>query len=500
MRASMGDVLTDQQIAALRTAFDDLDYTVDHVVGTIGEEAHRALARNSTVAAVRALVNRRDPIAILTSLWPLQQPVGRDDAERALPGLVQPLIDAGMLSGSANEVRAEVDIRPYGSDDGAGGWVVSDLSPNLDGIVAPIRPDFVLGVSSASTTLAQLTVREPVGRALDLGTGCGVQALHLARHAGTIVATDLNPRALTLAAVTLGLNQVAADLRLGDLYEPVGNEQFDLITTNPPYVMSPPRTEAERLTYREGNHAADGLVEQVVRRGVEHLSDGGTLQVLGNWAHPVNGDWQERLQGWVEPTGCDAHVVQRETLDPCEYIEIWLADAGLAGSPEYARRYAEWLDYFQQLGIAGVGMGWITLHRTNRDVPRLDFEDWPYPLEQPIGPAVRAHRLGVEIERQLSDADLLGRRWTLAADVIQESIALPGSADPQHVVFRQQRGFRRAVEADTSLAGILGACDGELPLGQVVDAVARILSVDPVALRAETLPRVRQLIRTALLS
>ena len=50
-------------------------------------------------------------------------------------------------------------------------------------MITPIRPDFVLGVSSASSTLAQLTVRDPVGRALDLGTGCGVQSLHLARHA-----------------------------------------------------------------------------------------------------------------------------------------------------------------------------------------------------------------------------------------------------------------------------------------------------------------------------
>ena len=78
-------------------------------------------------------------------------------------------------------MRAEIDIRPYASDDGDF-WVVSDLSPNLDTAVAPMRPDLVLGVSAASTTLAQLTIRRPVDRALDLGTGCGVQSLHLAQH------------------------------------------------------------------------------------------------------------------------------------------------------------------------------------------------------------------------------------------------------------------------------------------------------------------------------
>ena len=66
----------------------------------------------------------------------------------------------------------------------------------------------MLGVSAASASLAQLTLRRPVGRALDLGTGCGVQSLHLARHADAVVATDLNPRALDLARITFALNGI----------------------------------------------------------------------------------------------------------------------------------------------------------------------------------------------------------------------------------------------------------------------------------------------------
>ena len=75
-----------------------------------------------------------------------------------------------------------MDLRPYATDE-ADFLVFSDLTPGLDTQSTPMRPDFVLGLSSASSTLAQLTVRRPVGSALDLGTGCGVQTLHLARHA-----------------------------------------------------------------------------------------------------------------------------------------------------------------------------------------------------------------------------------------------------------------------------------------------------------------------------
>ena len=55
-----------------------------------------------------------------------------------------------------------------------------------------MRADHVLGVSSASNSLAQLTVRDRVGSALDLGTGSGVQAMHLTQHADRVVGTDLN--------------------------------------------------------------------------------------------------------------------------------------------------------------------------------------------------------------------------------------------------------------------------------------------------------------------
>jgi methylase of polypeptide subunit release factors len=493
-------MLSDPQCETLRAELEEHDYTVDRVVEAIGVEAHRALGRNSTVAAVRTLRGREDPLAVLTQLWPLQQPVARQALARALPASLETLLSAGVLSTSGDQVRAEVDVRPYASDDGAGGWVVSDLSPNLDTHTAPIRPDFVLGVSSASTTLAQLTIRRPVGRALDLGTGCGVQTLHLGRHCGSVVATDLNPRALQLARLTLGLNRVPADLRLGSLYAPVRGERFDLITTNPPYVMSPPRSDGERLTYREGDFSADGLVEHVVRSGPDHLTEGGTLQVLGNWVHPSGGGWQDRLRSWVEPTGCDAHIVQRETLDVYEYVELWLTDAGLAGSPAYARRYAEWLDYFEQLGVGAVGMGWIVLHRAGHDTPWVEIEDWPYAVEQPIGPALAAEQDAVEAERGISDEDLLARAWVLAEDVVEESVGIPGSADPQHIVHRRQRGFRRAVEVDTALAGVLGACDGDLSLGLIVSSVAGLLDLAPEVLAAEILHRVRPLVRQGFLS
>ena len=484
-------MLTEVECRDLAAALAGHDYRVDAVVDLMGEEAHRALSRNSTVPAVRAIEARDDPLATLTRLWPLQQMVARSDLERALPGLVASLTSAGILAEQGDQVRAVIDIRPYASDEGEF-WVVSDLTPNLDTAVKPIASDHVLGVSAASATLAQLTLRLPVRSALDLGTGCGVQSLHLAQHAQQVVATDLNPRAIDLARLTFLLNGTRTDLRRGDLYRPVAGERFDLIVANPPYVMSPPGPS--RLTYREGDAVADTLVQRVVTQGAAQLAEGGVLQVLANWAHVRGQDWTERVAGWVEATGCDAHVVQREVLDPYTYVEVWLADAGLAGSAGYTDRYRAWCDYFDRLGIEAVGLGWLVLRNAGRTQPWVRIEDWPHPLEQPIGPALAAELDAVDRLSGLNDDRLLQHRWRLADDVVEETTGIPGQADPQHIVLRQQRGFRRAVAVDTATAGILGACDGELTLAKIVASVAGLIAADPARLTGDVLARLPSLI------
>ena len=421
-----------------------------------------------------------------------------DDRYAAAARTLGDWLDAGVLVRDGVDLRAGIEIRPYaataepGEPGGFDGWVAHDLIPTLDGRIDAPRSDYVLGLSPASSTLAQMTIRRRVGRALDLGTGCGVQSLHLASHADTVVATDLNPRAVALARLTAALNGLAIDVREGSLYDPVAGEGFDLIVTNPPYVMSPPT--GERLVYREGGFVGDGLVEQVVRGGAAQLNPGGTLQVLGNWAITADQPWEDRLAGWITPTGADALVLQRERLDVYEYIEVWLHDAGLVGTPDYAARYREWLDYFAAQGITGVGMGWIMLHAAGRERPDLRFEEWPHAVVQPVGDAFADHQRGVT-EALLADDDLLTATWTLRTGVDLETLGRPGEADPEHVVYRQRYGVGRAVETDTALGAVLGASDGELDAATLISAVADILDADADALAADLLPRLRDLIR-----
>ncbi|NYE36729.1 hypothetical protein F4692_001862 [Nocardioides cavernae] len=475
----------------LRDALRAADFTYDRVADAIGDEAHRALGRNETLPALRRTTSG-GPLDTLVRLFLLQTPVPRDAADRALPGLVDRLCNAGLLEQSVSEVGARTDCRPYAVDE-QDLWIVSDLTPGLDGAPVAVGPDHVLGISSASTSLAQLTMREQAGRSLDLGTGCGVQALHLAAHSGSVVATDVNARALWMTRLNATLNGVDVDVRDGSFFEPVAGERFDLIATNPPFVISP--ATGERLVYRDSGLPGDRVVEHIVRTGPDHLAAGGWLQVLANWA-VTDRPWDERIGSWLRED-CDALVVQRETLDPAAYVELWLKDSGHHGGPDYAHRYDTWLSWLEESGIEGVGFGWINVRLrdgSGAGSGTHELLEWPYDVEQPIGPAIGAWGDAARDLHDLSDDALLATTLRARDDVQQETVGRPGAEDPEAIVLRQQRGFRRARTADTVEAALVGASDGDLTVGRLLGALGALLERDEADLRATYLPVVRDLV------
>src|SRR5690606_13964910 len=117
-------------------------------------------------------------------------------------------------------------------------WIASDLDEVALGAALP--GDHVLGVGGASPTLAELVSPTPVARTLDVGTGCRIQALLVSRHAGEVVATDISARALAFAELNAQLNAVHnITFRHGSMFDPVAGEAFDLIVSNPPFVITP---------------------------------------------------------------------------------------------------------------------------------------------------------------------------------------------------------------------------------------------------------------------
>ncbi len=126
-------------------------------------------------------------------------------------------------------------------------------------------------------------------RVLDLCTGSGAIAVALARElpAARVIATDVSAPAVALARRNAERNGVAdrVDVREGDLWAAVGDERFDVIASNPPYIASSVVPTLGAEVRREPVLALDGgpdglaFYDRLCSAALVHLEPGGALVV-----------------------------------------------------------------------------------------------------------------------------------------------------------------------------------------------------------------------------
>lgn len=512
MNHAAGAPYSDDQDLIDRLAADlgATDYTVDGVAGLVGGDAYAALERDQAVPALLAAraahrTGAGSRLAAVVLVFLLGEALPAAKLDGAFPSVgAAGLLALGLAEEYDGGLRAAMDLRPYSSDAGGDLWVASDLGSHLRPGV--LRTDHVLGIGRASLTLAQFAARAPVDRALDLGTGCGIQTFHLLAHARHVTATDISERALAVTRFNLLLNAPAlgidpehlderVSLRLGNLLEPVAGETFGQIVSNPPFVITP-RTAgeapADQFTYRDGGRAGDDIVSSLIRGLPGVLEPGGTAQLLGNWEIPEGLAWESRIAGWV-PDTADAWVVQREQLTPTHYAETWLRDAAENRNPDrFAERFGAYLTDFASRSVEHIGFGMVWLRNAGGPATLRRFEEITHDLEQPIGPHMSA---GVaRLDWLGTVGDLSAEHLTVADDVTEERHQRPGAEHPGVILLRQGAGFRRTTLLSTELAGFVSACDGDLTAGQIIGALAALLDRDDEAFGRDLLEDVSNLV------
>jgi len=396
------------------------------------------------------------PLDTLVRLFLLGRAVPLDRVRGVVaPTDIGDWLAAGLLEARGDEVRARVQLAPV-----QGLLVASD--PRWG--AAPTERH-VMGVGGSSLLLAQMTVRRRCRRALDLGAGGGVQALLAATHCDGVLATDCNPRAVAFTAFNARLNgRENVDVREGDLFEPARGEAFDLIVSNPPFVISP----EQRYLYRDGGRPGDDLLRDLLREAPRHLREGGYCQFNCEWAHMRGQDWRERLAGWLAGSDCDAWVMRSATRDPVAQAEIWVFAE--ADDPEVvAERMNAWAAWYDANGIEAISSGFITLRR------RSGARNWFRCDDAPL----LSGTAGEDIERGFALRDFLEARP--GAALLDQSLCvapnlrweqqLSPSPDGWAVTDAQMRlvaGLTFVGVPNQHVIGLLDRCRGRAPLRQVL--------------------------------
>ena len=481
-----------EAIAALAHDLTSAGYTTDNIAQLLGPTAAAALDREQLIPARQALAQplaAGDRLAGFISCFMLAQPVSRALAEKlfATVGLDGALALNLVRITDDDDVVATVDLSAYATDHPGDMWVASDQTALQLG--GPLPADHILGVGKASMTLAEITPRHEVSTALDIGTGCGIQALHLLTHAQHVTITDISERALDFAVFNILLNAAKLDVDpnnfkdrvtvlAGNMLEPVAGQHFDLVVTNPPFVIAPPASTTTH-TYRETGHTGDRLVKELLSTIDTVLVDGGQAVMLANWEMVGDGDWHARLATWPSES-LDIWAIQRSSSDPAQYAEIWLRDSSEHLNPEaYAQSYAAYLADFGARGVTQIGFGWVWLRKRAHTPPLRRFEYLTAAVQQPV-----AHAWSTSVARHdavhafdehwaLADVHLVVPDW-----VTYEQYQRFGAQHPEVLMARSGAGFARHIRLDTATAAVLGACDGELTVGQITAAVAGLLELD----------------------
>jgi len=404
----------------------------------------------------RRLAGEHSRPATLVKLFLLGEPVAAGDVASALePVETDALVQMGLAELDESIVRPLARVSSY-----EGVLVASDLVTRAD------PPDYVTGPSPSAQRVERLTIRRPVRNALDLGTGSGVQALVAARHAERVVAVDVNARGLAFLRFNAALNGITnIDLREGSWFEPVVDERFDLIVSNPPYVVSPDN----EFLYRDGDLAADAVTQLLLRDVPAHLEEGGFAHVMGNWAHGRAEDWRGPVETWLAGSGCDALLLKYATVDLVVYAAQWNRMLLAQGRDAFLASVDRWLDYYRSEGIGAITEGMVVLRRRSGGRTWVRAIDVP---AEPNGPAgdhlLRLFEARDRRDELAEDDALLAAQLDLVPGLRASWRAEGPGLGERQAKIHLENGVGFAAPVSAELAERIASLDGSLPLRELV--------------------------------
>jgi hypothetical protein len=400
-------------------------------------------------------------------------------------------LEAGFLTRDSGALRPGITIVPRGE--------LLFISDALSVLGGEHTAEFVLPAGTeASAVLADLTLRTSVGRTLDLGTGCGEQALMAAAHSKIVVATDINLRAVRYAEMNALLNGIDnVEIRTGDLFEPVKGESFDLIVSNPPFVPAP----GKMFTYRDTDEELDGLCHRLVTEVPAYLTQGGFFQMLCEWVELRDEPWQQRIAGWLDGTVCDGWVLHWPSQSPDDYTAIRLGEVSGPGLEAGGDDYAEWVESFTTKGVGAIHPGLVVLRR--REGPNwIRYQPVVRSVGGVAGDTIRRCIAGCDfVDARVSDEALLGMVLFPYPDLRVEQVREYTSDGWQATSVRAQLsgGLALETELDPAAAMLLHQFDGLRTVRECLDRLAEFMDTEPAKIADSGLETTRSLVSSGLL-
>ena len=246
--------------------------------------------------------------------------------------------------------------------------------------------DPVMYIGMDSHGLVQTAPRQSVDSVLDLCCGSGVQGLVASRYSIRVVAVDLNPRAVRFARFNAQLNGIRNyDVRLGNLYEPIGEERFDVILANPPFVPSPEMG----LKFRDGGIRGETVLREILSGADQHLNPDGRVCVVTDLVDAQR--YSEKLISWWGEGRFEALILTTADRDEILFSVPHCHSPFGQSLEAYNNKLGCWINNFRDARLEAVNFGYLLvwkcagsleskvtsriIHNPSRPI-YFDVEDW----------------------------------------------------------------------------------------------------------------------------
>ena len=471
----------------VRAVLDHAGYTRDNIRAILKTDQHLAAQPGDWIVFERRLTGG-SALEMLIKLMLIGQTVPPAEAELLDAGSLGELEAAGLVDRTDSGLRATVRLVPHGD-------IVIACDRAYYAEPDAHRADIVTGVTSPAILLADLTVRKSVHSALDLGTGGGIQAMLLAKHCERVVAVDVNARALEFAEMNADVNGIEnVELRLGSWYEPVAGEKFDVITANPPYVISP---DSDFL-YRDSGMPVDSLCRQIVRDMPAHLEEGGFGHVLISWALHSGQEWSEPLRHWVEGVPCDVWLLHYLTEDPLTQAGKWNQPLVFESLEKYGAALDRWTDYYRREGIDQIAFGAVVMRRRSGAANWVRADSFHAGRGSSAGLLLRVFEAEDFLRALGSESELLDEKFALVPEHRLEQVlrAIDGVWQQEQATLTLTQGISFSGGLDVTTAQLLQKFAGGHSLRQAADELSGELgltSSDTAALTDTAVAMARRL-------
>jgi SAM-dependent methyltransferase len=338
----------------------------------------------------------------------------------------------------------------------------------------PFRPaaDVVFpAIYPGTLRFLQLLPDVRMGDALDLCGGTGIGALQLSRTSRQAVTTDLTPRSALFAEFNARLNDASVASLCGDVYSPIGDRQFDVISAHPPFV---PAT-GDTMVYRDGGATGEEVTRRIIEGVPAHLRPGGTCVVLCVARDTQEQTFEQRASEWLgrERDGFEIIFGLEKILSVEEVV-----DSMRKRGQELRDAQAEnLLNRLRSLGTRQFVYGALWIKRDANELgndPQQQSKRLRRVRMTPTGSAADFEKLLAWRERcrQPRFHEWLAQSRPRLAPELElraRHIVKAGELVPAEFVFSIEAGFEAALHPDGWVVPLIARLEGKLSVAEVYE-------------------------------